>query len=132
MTILQPIGTQGCGCDRRDTLKALLSVDDALALIDERTTAITETEMLATELALGRILADPVTSLQMPPPFDNAAMDGYAVARALKADPLTAHIVLVALTGYGSEQDRQRAFDAGFDHHFTKPIKLEDLDAILA
>ena len=80
MTILQPIGTQGCGCDRRDTLKALLSVDDALALIDERTTAITETEMLATELALGRILADPVTSLQMTPPFDNAAMDGYAVA----------------------------------------------------
>ena len=61
-----------------------------------------------------------------------AGMDGYAVARALKADPLTAHIVLVALTGYGSEQDRQRAFDAGFDHHFTKPIKLEDLDAILA
>ena len=62
MTILQPIGTQGCGCDRRDTLKALLSVDDALALIHDRTTAITGTEMLATGLALGRILADPVTA----------------------------------------------------------------------
>ncbi|HEY0491550.1 MAG TPA: ATP-binding protein [Telluria sp.] len=61
-----------------------------------------------------------------------ADMDGYAVARALKGDPLTAHIVLVALTGYGSREDRQRASEAGFDHHFTKPIKLEDLDAVLA
>ena len=59
-------------------------------------------------------------------------MDGYAVARALKAEPRTASIVLVALTGYGSAADRQRAFDAGFDHHCTKPIKLDELDAILA
>ncbi len=59
-------------------------------------------------------------------------MDGYAVARALKADPRTAGIVLVALTGYGSQSDRERAFDAGFDHHCTKPIKLDELDAILA
>ena len=59
MTILQPIGTSGCGCDRRDTAKALLSVDDALALIRDRTTAVTGTELLATDHALGRILADP-------------------------------------------------------------------------
>lgn len=59
-------------------------------------------------------------------------MDGYEVARALKADPRTAHIVLVALTGYGTGADRQRAFQAGFDHHCTKPIKLDELDAILA
>lgn len=79
MTILQPIGTQGCGCARRDMLKALISVDDALALIDERTADIPETETLATALALGRPLADPVISVQMTPPFDSAAMDGYAV-----------------------------------------------------
>jgi molybdopterin molybdotransferase len=60
-------------------LKALISVDDALALIDERTADIPETETLATALALGRPLADPVTSVQMTPPFDSAAMDGYAV-----------------------------------------------------
>ena len=61
-----------------------------------------------------------------------AEMDGYAVARALKADPLTAHIQLAALTGYGSAADRQRAFEAGFDHHCTKPIKPDELDVILA
>jgi signal transduction histidine kinase len=59
-------------------------------------------------------------------------VDGYAVARALKADPATAHIELIALTGYGSEKDRQLAADAGFARHFTKPIKLEDLQAALA
>lgn len=59
-------------------------------------------------------------------------MDGYAVARALKDDPGTAHIELIALTGYGSESDRQRAREAGFSHHFTKPIRLEDLQLALA
>ena len=79
MTILQPIGTQGCGCDRRDTVKALLSVDDALALIRSQTRPVDETDVLVAEHALGRILADPITALHMTPPFDNAAMDGYAV-----------------------------------------------------
>ena len=59
-------------------------------------------------------------------------MDGYAVARALKMDPASAAIELIALTGYGSERDRQRAQEAGFRHHFTKPIKLDDLQAALA
>ncbi len=58
-------------------------------------------------------------------------MDGYALARALKGDPRTAHIELIALTGYGSERDRSKAADAGFKHHFTKPIKLEDLQVAL-
>ncbi|OYU20190.1 MAG: molybdopterin molybdenumtransferase MoeA [Rhodobacteraceae bacterium PARR1] len=92
MTILQPITPEGCGCDRRDTLKTLLSVDDALALIHAGTTAITGSEMLATGLALGRILADPVAALQMTPPFDNAAMDGYAVATSSLSGPGPWHL----------------------------------------
>ncbi len=59
-------------------------------------------------------------------------MDGYAVARAMRDNPATRHIELVALTGYGTESDRVLAFGAGFKHHFTKPIKLDDLDAALA
>ncbi|RSZ55284.1 response regulator [Massilia atriviolacea] len=59
-------------------------------------------------------------------------MDGYALARALKADARTAAIELIALTGYGSEKDRTQAVDAGFARHFTKPIRLEDLDQALA
>ena len=59
-------------------------------------------------------------------------MDGYEVARQLKSTPATADIALVALTGYGSDADRAKAREAGFAHHFTKPIKIEDLDAALA
>jgi CheY-like chemotaxis protein len=59
-------------------------------------------------------------------------MDGYAIARALKADPATAPIMLIALTGYGSSGDRKRAFDAGFGQHFTKPISLQQLELALA
>lgn len=61
-----------------------------------------------------------------------ARMDGYAIARALKADGATAQVELVALTGYGSADDRRRALDAGFDHHFTKPIAIEQLELVLS
>jgi CheY-like chemotaxis protein len=49
-------------------------------------------------------------------------MDGYAVARAIRADLALASVRLVALTGYGQEEDRRRAFEAGFNEHFTKPV----------
>ena len=57
-------------------------------------------------------------------------MDGYEVARRLRADG-GAQMVLVALTGYGQEEDRQRARDAGFDHHLVKPIPPDALLALL-
>ncbi len=60
-----------------------------------------------------------------------ADMDGYAVARALRADPRTRAMRLIALTGYGSERDRLDALAAGFDLHLTKPISLEQLVAAL-
>jgi signal transduction histidine kinase/ActR/RegA family two-component response regulator len=58
-------------------------------------------------------------------------MDGYQMARALRANPATAPIRLVAVTGYGSDQDKQRAAEAGFDDHLVKPIHLERLAKVL-
>jgi PAS domain S-box-containing protein len=54
-------------------------------------------------------------------------MDGFAVARALRENPLTAAARLIAVTGYGQEEDRQRAREAGFDDHLTKPVDPEVL-----
>lgn len=54
-------------------------------------------------------------------------VDGYEVARRLRADPHTSGIGLIALTGYGQEADRQRALDAGFDIHLAKPFNTERL-----
>ncbi|CAN7340543.1 ATP-binding protein [Pseudoduganella sp. LjRoot289] len=58
-------------------------------------------------------------------------MDGYALARALQSDPATSGICLVALTGYGSEDARERARQAGFSQHVTKPLSLDGLSALL-
>jgi CheY-like chemotaxis protein len=54
--------------------------------------------------------------------------DGYAVAQRLREEHLTGEL-LIALTGYGEAEDRERAKKAGFDRHLTKPV---DPDALLA
>jgi CheY-like chemotaxis protein len=48
-------------------------------------------------------------------------MDGYAVARALRADQVTSGSYLIAVSGYGSEEDQRRSLEAGFDLHLNKP-----------
>lgn len=58
-------------------------------------------------------------------------MDGYALARWLRAQPETARATLIAVTGYGQEQDRLAALHAGFDQHFAKPIDSARLAAVL-
>ncbi|MGI4844475.1 MAG: hybrid sensor histidine kinase/response regulator [Janthinobacterium lividum] len=59
-------------------------------------------------------------------------MDGKELARRLRADPVTADALLVAVTGYGQDSDRRQIMAAGFDHHLVKPVDMERLGAILA
>jgi signal transduction histidine kinase/DNA-binding NarL/FixJ family response regulator len=59
-------------------------------------------------------------------------MDGYQVARALRALPDLQDALLVALTGYGQEADRRRSAAAGFDHHLVKPVDLAELRRLVA
>ena len=58
-------------------------------------------------------------------------MDGYQVARSLRQEPGRENVMLVALTGYGQQEDRRRAQEVGFDKHLVKPVTLEVLRAIL-
>ncbi|HYX75429.1 MAG TPA: PAS domain S-box protein [Steroidobacteraceae bacterium] len=58
-------------------------------------------------------------------------LDGYEVARLIRAAEWGKDAVLVAVTGWGREDDKQRAFAAGFNHHLTKPIAGDDLLALL-
>jgi signal transduction histidine kinase len=59
-------------------------------------------------------------------------MNGYDLARALKRLPALRHTVLVAVTGWGQQKDRQLAFEAGFHHHLVKPVSIDQLQDILA
>jgi CheY-like chemotaxis protein len=59
-------------------------------------------------------------------------MNGYAVARQLREARNKRPQCLIAMTGYGTDEDRQRTVEAGFDHHIVKPIEPAELNALLA
>ena len=59
-------------------------------------------------------------------------LDGYEVARQLRDPVLRAEMRLVALTGYGSPEQRSRALDAGFDLHLVKPVETDTLRSLIA
>ncbi len=59
-------------------------------------------------------------------------MNGYEVAERLRARPEFHHTLLVALTGYAQEEDRQRSLSKGFDEHLVKPVSIEDLQDLFA
>jgi signal transduction histidine kinase/CheY-like chemotaxis protein len=59
-------------------------------------------------------------------------VDGYEVARRLRATPELAPLCLIAMTGYGQGVDRERALAAGFDRHLVKPVSIDALLAIVA
>ena len=59
-------------------------------------------------------------------------LDGYEVARRIRAQPWGQRITLVALTGWGQDSDRRRSQEAGFDSHLVKPLDLDKLTELLA
>jgi CheY-like chemotaxis protein len=59
-------------------------------------------------------------------------LNGYEVCRRIRGQPWGKGMFIVAVTGWGQEDDRRRAREAGFDHHLTKPVNLEALEGMLA
>jgi CheY-like chemotaxis protein len=58
-------------------------------------------------------------------------MDGFEVAQKIRANPAMKDVLLVALTGWGQEEDRRRTHAAGFNHHLVKPLDVALLKPIL-
>jgi signal transduction histidine kinase/CheY-like chemotaxis protein len=105
--------------DAADSLHALLKLLGA----DVRV-AYSGAEALAAIAA--RVPAAVLLDIGMP------GMDGHEVARRVRLDPALAGVALIALTGWGQEQDRHRSRDSGFDHHLVKPLDLPMLQAMLS
>jgi CheY-like chemotaxis protein len=59
-------------------------------------------------------------------------MNGYEVARQIRQQRWGEGMALIALTGWGQEEDKRRALEAGFDHHLTKPVEAAALEKLLA
>ena len=79
----------------------------------------------ALALARGEVLHAFVLDIGLPD------MDGYELARRLRAHPQSASAMLIALTGYGQMHDQERSIAAGFDHHLVKPVDTEKLVSLL-
>ena len=59
-------------------------------------------------------------------------LNGYGVAEHIRAEPWGEKMVLIALTGWGHEDDKRRAIAAGFNFHLTKPVDPDQVDALIA
>ena len=59
-------------------------------------------------------------------------LNGYDACRRIREQPWSRGMVIVALTGWGQEEDRRRSADAGFDHHMVKPVEVDALAKLLA
>jgi CheY-like chemotaxis protein len=87
-----------------------------------------------------RIAADGIEAVAIAQDFDPQIalldigmprMDGYEAARRIRA-AMGGRIILVALTGFGQEEDQRRAYEAGFDRHVTKPAEPDVLESLIA
>ncbi len=59
-------------------------------------------------------------------------MNGYEAAKLIRKQPSQERVAIIALTGWGQERDKQRAYEAGIDHHLTKPVEHATLEKLLA
>jgi PAS domain S-box-containing protein len=108
-----------------DNVDGAESLAKVLQLCGHKTrTAHTGTEALGAALEFGPDVV--LLDIGLP------GMSGYEVAKQLKSEPSLSGAVLVALTGWGSEDDKRQSREAGFDYHLTKPVEVTAIENILA
>jgi PAS domain S-box-containing protein len=101
---------------------------DSLALLLEATGNIVRTAHGGHgAIALARDFQPDIVLLDIGMPD----MSGYEVARQLRETHWGKNVRLIALTGWGQDEDKRRALAAGFDHHLTKPVELQELEKLL-
>ena len=141
----RPPAELGATNDLRSVSESVLPPSDASLKIVVVDDSIDGAEMLAAALSakgyMTQVAFDGPAALRMAATFRPMVvfldiglpiMDGYELAARLRDLPELNDLRLFAVTGYGQESDRQKTRAAGFDHHFTKPIDLDAIDAVLA
>ncbi|HKU44092.1 MAG TPA: response regulator, partial [Polyangiales bacterium] len=108
-----------------DNQDALALLSEALQLVGYETH---EAEDAASALAKAEVVKPQLALLDIGLPV----MNGYELARRLRAVPGLETIKLAALTGYGQPSDKERATEAGFDEHLVKPISIERVQQVVS
>jgi two-component system CheB/CheR fusion protein len=105
--------------DAADSIREVLELHDHVVAVEYSGTAGVE--------AARRFLPDVVLcDIGLP------GLDGYSVAREMRADAALRSALLVAVSGYALEEDVRKCRDAGFDAHIAKPPSVEELQSVLA
>ena len=107
-----------------DNVDAAESIAMLLRLSGHEVKVLTDASKV---LSSARVFAPHVAVLDIGLP----GLDGYELARELRCPQGNPDLVLIALTGHGQKQDRDRALEAGFDYHFVKPVEPRDFEAAI-
>jgi CheY-like chemotaxis protein len=111
-----------------------------LVVDDHRDSAVSLARVLKSWGHLSRVVHNGAGAIEavIAEPFDVVlldiglpGMDGYEAASQIRNQANASGLVLVALTGYGQQQDLHRSKNAGFDHHLVKPVSLDTLRDLL-
>jgi CheY-like chemotaxis protein len=117
----------------RRSLRVLIVEDnqDAAEMLDEAVIRLGHLTRLAHDggaaISLATEFAPDVIFMDIGLPV----MNGYEVARTLREQPAFSHVYIAAVTGWGQDEDRRKAREAGFDSHFTKPLSPAVLEDVL-
>jgi CheY-like chemotaxis protein len=129
-----PVAVERPTVAAKRNLRVLIVEDnpDAAEMLDVAVSRLGHTTKLAhdgaTAISIATEFAPDVIFLDIGLPV----MNGYTVARTLRERPEFNHVHIAAVTGWGQEEDRRKARDAGFDSHFTKPLSPAVLEDLLA
>jgi CheY-like chemotaxis protein len=115
--------------------RRILVVDDNL----NAATALTELLILRGCHARAATSGNEALAIAAEEPFDAILLDldlpditGYEVAIQLRRQPATCHLLLIAVSGFGDEQARERSRQSGIDHHLVKPVEIDELQRVIA
>jgi PAS domain S-box-containing protein len=108
-----------------DTESSAFVLGKLLETLGQQVTSVDDAHV-ALSLARTQIPHVVISDIAMP------QMSGYELARRLRRESKLRDTVLVALSGFGQDSDRQMALDAGFDHYLVKPVSIEGLEGLLA
>ena len=121
--------------ERRDDQPLMLIVEDQVDAADGLA-ELMRMQGYAVEIALDGTAALTSAAARTPAvvllDLGLPGIDGYEVARRMRQLPGLGQALLIALSGYGGEEDRRRGRDAGIDHHLVKPVELRVLEQVLA
>jgi CheY-like chemotaxis protein len=113
----------------------ILVVDDDRATADTMALLVRTLGCEAKAVYGGEAAIDQITNFEPDMALIDIGMlgcDGYETAAGIRQQPGGTHMILVAVTGWSRDEDKRRAYDAGFDLHVTKPMRVETLKDLLA